>query len=130
LADTTVRCWGENTWGQLGTGTTASASSPVLTSGTGVTWASSNPLVATIDVNGLATAVNSGTSTITATDSSGASSTTTLTVPGRFVLTVARAGAGRRGGASSSAALASGATCSRLLAAQRLRPPLLSPQHG
>ena len=112
LADTTIRCWGENTWGQLGNGTTSSASAPVLMSGTGVTWASSNPLVATIDANGLATALNSGTSMITAIDSSGASSTTTLTVPVRFTLAVTRAGAGSGGVASSPAGIDCGSRCS------------------
>jgi alpha-tubulin suppressor-like RCC1 family protein len=115
LADASVRCWGENTWGQLGDGTTTSASTPVTMSGTGITWTSSNPSVATIDPTGRATAVNSGMATITATDSSGSSSTTTLTVPQRFALAVTRAGAGSGGVTSSPSAIDCGTSCSALL---------------
>src|SRR5262249_61477224 len=94
LADASVRCWGENTWGQLGDGTTTSASAPVRMSGTGITWTTSNPSVAVIDSTGRATAVNSGIVTIAAADSSGTNPTTTMTVPQRVLLSMSRAGGG------------------------------------
>ncbi len=54
------------------------------------TWTSANPAVATIDANGLATAVALGSTTITATDS-GMKQSTTLTVSNKVVssLTIA-----------------------------------------
>ncbi len=72
LGSGTVRCWGENDWGQFGNDTTTDSSTPVTMQGTGVTWTSSNTAVATINAAGLATGVSPGTTTITATDSSGA----------------------------------------------------------
>lgn len=52
-----------------------------------VTWASSNPAIATIDANGLATAVAIGNTTITATDNSMKQSTT-LTVSNKVVSSI------------------------------------------
>ena len=83
--------------------------------GTGVTWTSSNTSVATIDATGRATGVNSGATTITATDSSGASASTTLTVSGQtnqFFLSVFRAGAGAGGVSSSPPGISCGTDCS------------------
>ena len=117
LGDGTVRCWGVNDWGQLGNGTTTDASTQVTMRGTGVTWRSSNAAVATIDVTGRATGVNPGTATITATDGSGASASTTLTVLGQtpqFTLTVNKAGLGSVAGSvsSSPSGISCGTDCS------------------
>src|SRR5262245_18700726 len=81
-------------------------------SGTGVTWTSSNPAVATIDTTGRATGVSQGTTTITATDGSGTTSSTTLRVLDRSVLTVVRAGAGSGNVTSSPAGISCGTDCS------------------
>ena len=95
LADGTVQCWGANEWGQFGNGTTTGSASPVAMSGAGVLWTSSNTAVATIDSAGRATGTGAGTTTITATDQSGASASTVLTVrqpPQPVVLTVNKSG--------------------------------------
>ncbi len=62
----------------------------------GVTWASSNTAVATINATGRATGVGPGTTTITATDASGNSGSTTLTVAGASdpTLSVVKTGGG------------------------------------
>ena len=113
-SDGSVQCWGQNQWGQLGNGATTSSSIPVAMVTTGLTWASSNPSVATIDASGLATAIASGTTTISATDRSGATGSTTLTVPVQFTLSVALAGAGTGSVASTSAGIDCGADCSQI----------------
>jgi alpha-tubulin suppressor-like RCC1 family protein len=92
LQDGRVQCWGRGLFGRLGDGlnrdgpgTTepnpeGDAFTPVTVAGIGVTWASSDPEVATIDaLTGVATARALGTTTITAT-SGGRSGSTTLTV--------------------------------------------------
>jgi alpha-tubulin suppressor-like RCC1 family protein len=116
LGDGTVRCWGENEWGQLGNGTTTPSLSPVTMSGTGVTWTSSNTAVATIDVTGRATGMGAGTTTITATDASGATASTTLTVVGEANLSVFRTGAGTGTVISSPAGINCGTDCSEAYA--------------
>jgi len=116
LDDGTVKCWGANEWGQLGDGTATGSLSPVTMSGTGVTWTSSNTSVATIDAAGRATGVGAGTTTITATDASGASDSTTLTVVGQASLTVFRTGAGTGTVTSNPAGINCGTDCSEAYA--------------
>jgi len=109
------RCWGENTWGQLGNGTTVSSATAVAMNPPGITWTSSNPAVATINAAGRATGISPGITTITATDASGASASTTLTVRAPvFVLTVLKGGLGSDTGTvtSSPAGITCGTDCS------------------
>jgi len=93
-----VKCWGMNPYGELGNGTTADAHTPTTVAGLTAAWSSSNTNVATINAGGLATGVQSGTATITATYN-GTSANTTLTVgtppPSQVVLTVTKSGTGR-----------------------------------
>jgi len=114
LDNGTVRCWGANEWGQFGDGTTTSATTAITMAGTGVTWTSSNPAVATIDATGRATAIGQGTTTIAATDSTGSTASTTLRVLDRSVLTVVRAGAGSGTVTSSPDGISCGTDCSEL----------------
>ena len=115
LNDTSVRCWGTNDWGQFGNGTTTGSGSPVPMSGAGITWSSSNASVATIDGAGRATGIRPGVTTITATDATGATASTTLTVVlPRFRLTVSKAGLTSALGSvsSSPAGISCGSDCS------------------
>src|SRR3954467_9325232 len=84
MPDRSARCWGANMYGQLVHGTTADEWTPVGVNGTGLTWTSSNPAVATVNASGLATGVSRGTTTITATDGFGGSASATLTVSQRL----------------------------------------------
>ena len=112
--DGSVRCWGENTWGQLGNGTTVGSPLAVSVTGTGVTWTSSNTAIATIDSTGLAHAVNSGATTITATDTSGAAASTTLRIRDRAALSVVLAGAGAGAVTSAPGGISCGTDCAEL----------------
>ena len=113
LADTTVQCWGEGDFGELGNGAMTTSPMAVTVTGTGATtWTSSNTGVATINASGLATAVSPGAATITATDGSGASASTTLTVAQRFTLSVVRQGLGSGGVTSSPVGITCGSACS------------------
>jgi len=112
LGDSRVQCWGLNEWGQFGNGTTSGPSRPVTMTGTGVTWTSSNTAVATIDAAGRATGVSRGTTTITATDGSGTSASTTLTVRELVTLSVIRAGNGTGTVSSSPPGISCGTDCS------------------
>jgi alpha-tubulin suppressor-like RCC1 family protein len=114
LNNGTVRCWGVNEWGQFGNGTTTGSSSPVTMTGTGVTWTSSNPAVATVDATGRATGVSQGTTTITATDSTGATASTTLTVLDRLILSVTRSGGGSGSVSSNPPGINCGTDCSEI----------------
>ena len=112
LTDGNLRCWGQNQWGQLGNGKTATSPTPVAMLPSGIAWASSNPSVATIDATGLATAIASGVTTITATNRSGVTASTTLTVAPQVTLSVVRTGAGAGSVASTLAGIDCGADCS------------------
>jgi len=111
MPDRSARCWGANMYGQLGHGTTADEWTPVGVNGTGLTWTSSNPAVATIDASGLATGVGRGTATITATDGFGGTASTTLTVGQRLTLSVALQGNGGGSVSSNPAGISCGADC-------------------
>src|SRR2546428_1718020 len=112
LANGTVKCWGAvgNGFGQLGNGATTGSSTPVTVTGTGVVWTSSNAAVATIDAGGRATGLGAGTATIAATDGSGVSASTTLTVTDRVTLSVVRTGIGT--GSVSGPGISCGTDCS------------------
>lgn len=110
--DGAARCWGLNEWGQLGNGTTASATTPLRVSGTGITWTSSNTAVASIDAVGYATGIGPGVTTIAATDASGTIATTTLTVRQLVTLSVSRTGAGSGRIASAPGGIDCGSSCS------------------
>ncbi len=116
LQDGSLQCWGRNTDGRLGNGTTTNAFTPVTVVGLGVTWTSGDTTVATIDGNGLATGRGAGTTTITATSGSRSGSTTLTVVNGapvtRSTLSVVREGTGSGAVTSSPAGISCGATCS------------------
>ncbi len=108
-----VRCWGVNEWGQFGNGTTTGSLTPVTMQGTGVTWTSSNTTVATINSAGVATGAAPGTTTITATDASGNSGSTTLTVQSTSepTLSVVKTGGGSGTVTSNPPGINCGADC-------------------
>src|SRR5262245_11256567 len=111
LQDGSVQCWGRNTDGRLGDGTTTNAFTPVTVIGLGVTWTSSDTTVATIDAAGLATGRNPGSSVITA-SSGGRSGSTTLTVRARPTLSVIREGTGNGTVTSDPVGITCGSSCS------------------
>src|SRR5262245_50990996 len=110
MPDGSLQCWGRNTDGRLGNGTTTDARTPVGVLGFGATWSSSNPGVATITGAGVATGVSAGTTTITAT-SGGNSWSTTLTVVNAPALTVTRSGSGTGTVTSNPGGINCGNTC-------------------
>jgi hypothetical protein len=77
-----------------------------------LTWASSQPAVATVDQAGLAVAVGNGATTISATDAIGAVASTALTVRTRAALSVLFTGAGGGSVASNPAGIQCAVDCS------------------
>jgi alpha-tubulin suppressor-like RCC1 family protein len=110
-----VKCWGMNTYGELGTGTVADTRTPLTVVKITPTWTTSNSAVATMDSSGLATGRATGAATITATFD-GRTGSTTLTVGsgGSPTLTVTRTASGNGNGlvSSSPAGINCGYTCS------------------
>jgi hypothetical protein len=80
--------------------------------GTGITWTSSNPAVATINATGRATGVGAGITTITVTDASGGRASTTLTVRDPVNLSVIRSGGGNGSVTSVPSGIVCGTDCS------------------
>ena len=112
MPDTSVKCWGENDYGELGVGTTTNSIVPVTMHATGLSWTSSNTSVATVSATGLVTAVARGTATITATDGFGNSGSTTVTVRQMLTLGLIRQGDGGGTVTSSPAGIDCGTACS------------------
>src|SRR5437016_381023 len=111
LQDGSLQCWGRNTDGRLGNGTTTNAFTPVTVVGLGVTWTSNDTSVATINAAGVATALSPGFSVITA-SSGGRSGSTTLTVRARSSLARIREGTGNGTVTSNPPGIDCGANCS------------------
>jgi alpha-tubulin suppressor-like RCC1 family protein len=107
LPDTSVWCWGENDYGELGNGTVVNSLVPVMMHGTGLTWTSNDPSIATVSSAGLVTGVSRGTATIAVADPFGNTGSVTLVVRDMLTLGVIRQGDG--GGTVTSAP--AGITC-------------------
>ena len=104
-----VKCWGLNTYGEVGNATNTDAHTPRTVVGINATWTSSDSTVATVDAGGLATGRDAGSAAMTATFQ-GRSGSTTLTVGGRPSLSVVLSGSGHV--TSSPAGIDCGTTCS------------------
>jgi hypothetical protein len=112
MPDASVLCWGENDLGEFGVGTATHSLTPVKMHGTGMTWTSSNPSVATVSATGLVTAVGRGIATMTATDPFGNAGSTTVTVRQMLTLAAIRQGDGIGTVTSAPAGINCGPTCS------------------
>src|SRR4051812_932556 len=110
--DASVRCWGENDFGEFGDGTVNNSLSAVTMTGTGMTWVSNSPGVASVSSSGLVTAVSRGVATITGTDSFGNSGTAAVTVRQMLSLAALRQGDGTGTVTSNPAGITCGSACS------------------
>jgi hypothetical protein len=112
MQDASVWCWGQNDYGELGIGTLTSSLAPVQMHGTGLTWTSDNPAVATVDSTGAVTGVSRGTATISVADPFGNSGSVTVTVRDMLSLGVIPQGDGGGTVTSAPAGIDCPANCS------------------
>lgn len=111
MPDTSVWCWGENEYGQVGNGTVVTQPAPVMMHGTGLTWTSDTPSVATVNSTGVVTGVSRGTATITVADPFGNSGSVTVVVRDMLTLGVIEQGDGGGTVTSAPAGVTCPATC-------------------
>jgi hypothetical protein len=112
MSDASVKCWGEGDLGEFGVGTATNSLTPVQMHGTGMSWTSSNPGIATVGADGVVSGVGRGSTTIGVSDALGNSGSTTLTVRELLTLTLLRQGDGSGSVTSAPSGINCGSTCS------------------